>query len=371
MTGFAAGPARAGIKEEAEMAAGPCLMTGLKGRGISKSERDFLASRQAAGVILFQRNLESFRQIYELCRELKSLSPRPLLLGIDMEGGAVNRLSHIEGALPWPSARALGEKAPHQIFALAKALGRRLAALGFDINFAPVADLPIRESALLKTRAFGKSPESVSRAAAAFARGTLAGGLLPCLKHFPGHGGAVEDSHKVLPKDMRSVGEMAPQLRVFREILKSRAFPVMTAHVEFPLIEKGAPATFSQTLLRGLLREKWGFEGLIVSDDIDMGALGEWTPGERVFYALRGGCELILCCQREETAHEAIEFFERLRGGQAKQAMSLLAAASQKISRLRDQRRAAAPPKSWRAAAAALSRPEHEGIFRSLGLFSQ
>ena len=342
-----------------------CLMMGLKGKGITKTERDFLVSRQAAGVILFRRNLESFRQIYELCREIKSLSSPPLLLGIDMEGGAVNRLAHVEGALPWPSAETLGGKAPGEIFAVARALGRELAALGFDINFAPVADLPLWESVLLKTRVFGKSPESVAQSAAAFAEGIFEGGALPCLKHFPGHGGVGEDSHKTLPRDERSLKELEPQLRIFEEILRRRPFPVMTAHVEFPRIEKG-PATFSKILLRRELKKKRGFAGLIVSDDIDMGALGGWTPGERVFRALRGGCELILCCQREKTPLEALAFFEQ-NPEKEREIRPFLRAAAQKTASLRKQR-AARGQKLWKEVSEILSCPEHKGIFRDLGI---
>lgn len=343
-----------------------CLMTSLKGKCLSKAERDLLSSRKIAGAVLFRRNLESFRQIYELCREIKSLSDPPPLLGIDMEGGPVNRLSRVKGALPWPSAEALGKTAPEGIFQLAKALGRELSALGFDINFAPVADLPStsKESGMLKGRTFSRSADIAERAAGAFAEGVFEGGAAPCLKHFPGHGGVEGDSHKTLPADPRSLEELAPQMRIFCGILRRRPFPVMTAHVEFPGIESG-PATFSKRLLRGELRGRMGFEGLIVSDDIDMAALEKWPPGERVFRALRGGCELILCCQREETPFEAIEFFER-QPEKAEEAQAFLQAAAQKIAGLKSQR-ASIPQKSWRQARRIISCPAHEEIFRAFG----
>ncbi len=349
-------------------------MTGLKGKGLTKPERELLSFRKAAGVILFRRNLESLRQIYELCREIKSLSDPPPLIGIDMEGGPVNRLSHIKGALPWPSAEALGKISPEGIFQISKALGRELSALGFDINFAPVADWPSRESDLLKGRTFSRSAELAERAAGAFAEGIFGGGALPCLKHFPGHGGVGGDSHKTLPADPRSLEALAPQMRIFRGILSRRPFPVMTAHVEFPRIESG-PATFSKRLLRGELRGKMGFEGLIVSDDIDMAALEKWPAGERVFRALRGGCELILCCQRGETPFEAIEFFERqsekarprlFAGPGWRPFQMFLRAAERKIAGLRNQR-ASVPQMPWERAERIISCPAHKELFRTFG----
>ena len=283
------------------MKVGNSLMLGLKGESLSPEERKFLISSEVFGVILFKRNIKSFQQLYELCRELKSLS---LFIGVDLEGGSVNRFSHLKEALPWPSAQALGGKSASEIFSVAKALGETLRALSIDINFAPVVDVPLKESSLLKSRTFAKDEGGILLTASAFLKGLKAGGVASCLKHFPGHGGVCEDSHFELPRDKRPLNQL--NLTPFFQ-LKSPA--IMTAHIEFTNVESG-PATFSKKFLQEILREEGGFEGVIVSDDIDMKALSSFSLEERFSRALLAGCDLILSCEKEETPLQIAEHFK-------------------------------------------------------------
>ncbi len=282
---------------------------GLKGPALSPAEKGFIISNRVAGVILFKRNIRSFQQTYELCSELKSLTQPPLLIAIDMEGGEVNRFSHIQPSIPWPSPQALQALEPESIFLIARAMARQISLLGIDINFAPVADLPIVKSPLLKTRVFGRSKDEILRRAEPFVKGLIKGGVLPCVKHFPGHGGVRLDSHKTLPKDKRQLKDLEEQLDIFQTLFKNRPCWVMTAHIEFPYIDQ-KPATFSEFFLKTLLREQRGFKEVVASDDIDMSALKKWPAGERFFRAIQGGCHLVIAGQKAESPAEIIKYFK-------------------------------------------------------------
>ena len=232
--------------------------------------------------------------------------------------------------------------------------GRLLRALGLDINFAPVADILFEESSLLKTRSFGSQSEKVAASVLAYSQGLLKGGVEPCLKHFPGHGGVEEDSHKTLPKDKRNIKDLKSQLDVFRKAFKVPVHFVMTAHLEFPQVESG-PATFSKVFLREELRNRLYFQGVIVSDDVDMKALSAFSPGERAFKALAGGCNLVLCCQKSETPHEILEFFKKCK--EKKQLQDIL---TDSFSRLSFLKREIWEETSWqKALEAAHSQAQH------------
>lgn len=287
---------------------GSCLMMSLKGPHLLKEEKDFIISNRIAGVLLFKRNLQSFQQIYELCSELKTLTKPPLLIAVDMEGGEVDRLSHLKESTPWPSAAKLQTLKVEQIYLIAQSMARQLYLLGIDINFAPVVDLLLVHSPLLNTRVFGKSKEDILKKTEPFIQGMKKEGIIVCLKHFPGHGGVSYDSHKTLPEDQRSIESLKPQLEIFKTLFKKHPCWIMTAHIEFSNIEK-TPATFSKTLLTDLLKTQMGFEGIVVSDDIDMAALKKISTGERFFYALKGGCDLALTGQNSKSPKEIINYF--------------------------------------------------------------
>ena len=296
-----------------EYPTGCCLMVSLKGPQILKEEEDLIVKEGISGVILFKRNILSFEQLFELCRELKSLAlkrltPAPFFIGMDLEGGRVDRLSHLKESPHWPSALEMSQFSTEQLFRLAHIKGRLLKALGVDINFAPVVDIPLKESSVLKGRTFGSTHKKIVSSALTYSKGLLKGGVMPCLKHFPGHGGVKEDSHKTLPRDNRDLKSLEPQLQAFKEVLKAPVPFVMTAHLEFPKVASG-PATFSSLFLKGELRDRFQFKGVIVSDDVDMKALDSFSSEKSFFKALYGGCNLVLCCQKPETPYKILEFF--------------------------------------------------------------
>ena len=287
---------------------GAVLMMGLQGPQLLKEELSFLKKHQPAGVILFKRNISSCEQLKELNKELKSLLKPRLLIAVDCEGGKVNRLSHL--SLNWPSPEKMAQLGFEERKLLIGKMAQKLKALGFDINFAPVLDWPALESELLKGRVMGSSPNQILKNAELFVQIFLKKGIWPCLKHFPGHGGVKEDSHKELPVDLRDFKSLRTQLDLFYRLFSRYETGIMTAHIQFPKMDSD-PATFSSFFLTKLLRERMGFKGLIFSDDMDMKALEKFSPGERLFSALKAGCDVILSCQKPESPYQMMEYFKK------------------------------------------------------------
>ena len=322
---------------------GSCLMIGLKAPQLTEEEKDFIVSNHVAGVILFKRNIQSFKQLYDLCFELKSLTHPSPLIAIDMEGGEVNRFSHLKESFVWPSPQVLRRLDLKQVSFLAFSLAKQLKLLGVDINFAPVVDLPIVANPLLTSRIFGETKSEIIKYAGAFLKGLEQGQIISCLKHFPGHGGVQEDSHKSLPEDFRTLKDIQPQLEVFQALFETyKSCWIMTAHIQFPKIEK-IPATFSSLFLQSELKTRRAFKGLVVSDDIDMEALGNFSSGEKFFYALKAGCHLVLACQKEDTAREVMAYFEK-QPEKKEEITAELKEASEKLLTVREEYSQEPPP---------------------------
>ena len=291
---------------------GPCsvLMMGLQGPQLLREELKFLQKHQPTAVILFKRNISSYEQLKELNKELKALLKPRLLIAVDCEGGKVNRLSHLSPEMAWPSPEKIAKKSHQEKSLLFKNMAQQLKKLGFDINFAPIVDWPERGSELLKTRVMGRQPNQILKNAELFIQIFLKAGIWPCLKHFPGHGAVKEDSHKELPIDFRELKELKAQLEIFYSLIKSYDTGIMTAHVQFSKIDP-VPASFSPVFLTKILREQRGFKGVLFSDDIDMKALKDFHPGERLFLALKAGCDVILSCQEPESPYQILEYFKK------------------------------------------------------------
>lgn len=223
------------------------------------------------GVVLFATNVRDAAQVARLTACLRRGNDG-LLVAADEEGGEVTRLEAARGSSQ-PAPLALGAlDEPAETAAVAAALARSLRRTGVDLNLAPVADvLPAAGSEALGSRAYGVEPAHVARHVAAFVRGTEGAGVAACVKHFPGHGGTSADSHLELA---RFEGDLDAALVPFRAGLAAGARAVMPAHLVIPQLDDGAPASLSPAVISGLLREQIGFDGLVVTDALDMrGAL--------------------------------------------------------------------------------------------------
>ena len=277
------------------------FMTGISGESLLPEEKAFLIKEKPAGVILFKRNIKSFSQMFDLCKEIKSLD---LLIGIDMEGGSVDRLIHLEGALPWPSAERMSRLKPDKIKKLGRALALHLQAFGIDINFAPVVDYNRCSSSLLKGRTFGQNHKEIITNARAWQQACSEVGVYSCLKHFPGHGTVSEDSHLVLPVSQASMQDL--DIEPFEALISSPL--IMTSHIQYPNIDQEL-VSLSYFFLEKTLRQKLKFNGVIVSDDIDMKALDSYSRPEVFLKTVKAGCNLILSCKDISTCLEIRNYF--------------------------------------------------------------
>jgi beta-N-acetylhexosaminidase len=266
------------------------------------------AERGLGGVVLFARNVEDGGQLRSLVDRLHEARPG-LVVAIDEEGGDVTRLEARTGS-SYPGNLALGAAGdPELTEKVARAIGHDLAAVGIDLDLAPVADVNTDpRNPVIGVRSFGSDPAEVARQTAAWVRGLQSTGVAACAKHFPGHGATSADSHLEVP-----VGE--PELGPFEAAIAEGVRAVMSAHIVVPSIDD-APATISPRVMKGLLRGQLGFDGLAISDGLDMrGISGERGIASAAVLAVRAGCDA-LCVGGGPTGPEAVdEIVEALLAG--------------------------------------------------------
>jgi beta-N-acetylhexosaminidase len=288
------------------------FITGLSGPAITADERAFLRATDPWGLILFKRNIQTKSQVEAVVDEFREIVGRPAApVLIDQEGGRVQRL----GPPLWPTyppgaayGRLYDRDRPLGL-AAAKLGGRLiaadLAALGITVDCVPVADMPVPGSdAVIGDRAFGDTPAKVAAIAGAMAAGLAEGGVLPVLKHLPGHGRATADSHLRLPVVTADRATLeSTDFAAFQPL--SGLVMGMTAHVVFTAIDQDLPATTSATIISQVIRGFIGFDGLLMSDDLSMGALSG-SLAERTRAALHAGCDMALHCNGDLAEMQAV-----------------------------------------------------------------
>ena len=283
------------------MMAARVFITGLAGLQVSANERAFLREAQPWGLIIFKRNVSAPAQVQALISSFRNIVGWQAPVLVDQEGGRVQRLGPPHWPV-YPPGACYGElydRVAAAGIAAAGLAGRLIAAdlhaLGIDVDCLPIADVPVAGGdPIIGDRAYGTDVTKVANIAKAIAEGLLAGGVLPVLKHLPGHGRATADSHAKLPVvDTDRATLEATDFAAFRPLA---GLPLgMTAHVVFSAIDPVAPATTSVTMVREVIRGFIGFQGLLMSDDVSMGALSG-SLAERSRAALAAGCDVVLHC---------------------------------------------------------------------------
>ncbi len=277
------------------------LVIGIAGTELTAQERDWLQHDACAGVILFARNFSSKAQVSELSRAIRAAAPRPQLICVDQEGGRVQRFRDGYSALP--SLDSFGLMYPGDPVAAldlaqehAWLMASEIRASGVDLSFAPVVDLG-RGNRAIGNRAFSGDPQIVAEFARAYVRGMHAAGMGATLKHFPGHGSVLEDTHFDNAVDDRSLDEMRKfDLVPFVAGIEAKADAVMMAHVVYPQVAP-EPAGYSPRWINDILRTEMGFRGVVFSDDIGMAAA--FSAGgvkARIDAHLDAGCDVVLVC---------------------------------------------------------------------------
>ena len=289
---------------------GQMMMVGFEGTSPSKEIEDLIKKHCISGVILFSRNIESPEQCAELTNALQRLSPdAPLLIAVDQEGGRVSRLA--KPFTQFPSARTVGRcNSVPLTYSYAEAMSRELLAVGINMNLAPVLDINTNpRNPVIGDRAFGEKPTLVSKHALAVIASMIDQKLIPCGKHFPGHGDTSHDSHESLPKVTLALSRLTDrELRPFQHAIENRLPCLMTAHVCCHAFDDDLPASLSENVVKVLLRETMKFEGVVMTDDLEMKAITDsYSVAEAAVRAVSVGSDLVLVCHRSDRQMAAIE----------------------------------------------------------------
>ncbi|MGH8042726.1 MAG: beta-N-acetylhexosaminidase [Rudaea sp.] len=283
------------------------LIIGIRGKELQSVEREWIATPQVSGVILFTRNFASREQVMELVAEIRAVRPGPFLLCVDQEGGPVQRFR--DGFTRLPALARIGEvydRDPRRALELAGEhawlMASEMGALGIDLSYAPVLDLA-RGNVIIGERALHADPLIVSALGQAYVRGMRLAGMAATIKHFPGHGSVREDTHVESAIDRRTLAQIRiADLVPFADALAAGVEAVMMGHVVYPAIDS-VPAGYSRVWIGDVLRGDYGFRGLVLSDDISMAA-AESAGGicARIAAHREAGCDLVLVCKPEVVA---------------------------------------------------------------------
>ena len=284
-------------------AVGQLFIAGFEGTKLPIPLIGALTKGEIGGVILFSRNFESRDQIKALTDQIHAIhSPYPIWIGIDQEGGKVQRIREDLGSDRIPAAMDIAQTTPENARSIAEHTARDLKSLGFDINFAPVLDIHTNpDNPIIATRAFGTTPDQVIRYAIPTMEGLMSGGVIPCGKHFPGHGDTNLDSHTDLPEVQHGIKRLeAVEFKPFEAAIAGGIPMIMSAHIVMRGLGEFFPATLCESILTGILRNRLGFRGVIVSDDLEMDAIiDHYSIIKAVTFGIRAGVDAFLICKSQ------------------------------------------------------------------------
>ena len=286
---------------------GQLMMIGIHGKSLNDDAKFMLNEYRVGGIILFDRNMESKDQVKTLITDInkagKSAGLTPLFLGIDQEGGAVARMD--DKLIKAPPAEEVGKEPVEQAAALAKEVGTELKDLGFNINFAPVADLRLTYG-----RSYSTNPDEVVRYASAVGKSYDEAGLWYSYKHFPGIGKTDVDLHadtSIVPVSKETL--LSEDTKVFVDLIKQskpNTYTIMVSHAMYPQIDPDHPSSLSKAIITDWLRKDMGYNGVVVTDDMDMGALAKhYTFGDMAVQSILAGSDILLVCHEYEHMQEA------------------------------------------------------------------
>ncbi|MFH1531703.1 MAG: beta-N-acetylhexosaminidase [Pseudomonadota bacterium] len=350
-------------KHEREMI-GALFVLGFDGRSLPRAAAEVFDRYRVGGAVLFQRNVSDVVQTWELTRSLRK---RRIVVGIDHEGGRVNRLPGPVTATP-PMAGLGLARSERLAEDLGGVHGAELAALGFQVDYAPVLDVAVNPlNRVIGDRAISGDPGVVGALGPAYLRGLGASGILGCAKHFPGHGAPREDSHVSLPEaDLDAETLDRVHVAPFRAAIRKGAPMIMTAHVVYPAWDK-RPATLSRVAVTEHLRGDLGFEGVVVTDDLQMAAVadGGWDIADRVLLALGAGVDQLMICHDLDVQVAALEAVYRAVDGKLIR-RARLEASFARIKAMQKAAKRVAPARNRDELLAVLGCAAHRGISESI-----
>jgi beta-N-acetylhexosaminidase len=353
---------------------GQLAIAGFAGYEIPPEMRSMAREFDLGGVILFSRNVEAPDQVAEVSRQAQTLADElPLWVSVDQEGGRVARLK--APFTLWPPMQTLGRSGDEQLAArFAKALAAELKAVGISLDYTPVLDILTNpKNPAIGDRALAERAEDVARLGRTIITTLQSAGIAACGKHFPGHGDTSTDSHHELPiiehpPDRIEAVELVP----FRAAIEADVAAIMTAHILIPAIDEERPATLSPRIVGGMLKEKLGYTGPVLSDDLEMRAIGQkYGVPEAAVLAIAAGCDVVLLCGASQETQYAT--FEALIRALETRTLSVKRVEDALERHRRAKERFLAPahprPLSGAALRAALGRDEHQAVAAEMARF--
>jgi beta-N-acetylhexosaminidase len=297
---------------ELEFKIGQLFMVGMPGPQMDDSTEKLIRDYHVGGVILFSRNIRDPLQLSELCKNLQDQSSQdqgtPLFLAIDQEGGRVARLKDPFTCFPGNETMAKDRFPQRRAREFGKVTAREMKLVGLNMNLAPVLDVRQGppESHLIG-RTFGEDPQTAARLGTIIIKTLQKNNIMACAKHFPGLGRADLDPHFQLPKiDLTSQELETINLPSFKAAIQADVAAIMTSHAIYPLLDPDRPATVSFAILTELLRKRLSFNGLIITDDLEMGAIAKhWGVAQGALAALKAGADILLICQEAQNVMES------------------------------------------------------------------
>ncbi|WP_404457873.1 beta-N-acetylhexosaminidase [Oceanobacillus kapialis] len=291
---------------------GQMLMFGFEGTKINETTRRLIENNHIGGVILFEKNVTDSQQLTALNRELKEIKVGsqeiPLFISVDEEGGSVSRMP--TEIIKLPDSEEIGDRNSKELaFKVGEAIGERVSTFGFNISMAPVMDINSNpQNPVIGKRAFGDNKEVVSKMGIAEMKGIQSKGVVPVIKHFPGHGDTSVDSHLGLPVVNHNLQSLRKrELVPFKKAINYQADMTMVAHILLPAIDKEYPSSLSENVITTLLREELGFKGLVITDDMTMGAILEnYDIGDATVKAVQAGNDIVLVCHGDKNKRKAL-----------------------------------------------------------------
>lgn len=290
---------------------GQLVMVGLEGYTPDDTARLMIEEHHVGGFILFNRNIKDVDQTIQLINDLKTINTAqvPLFFGMDEEGGRVTRIPST--LTPLPTALKIGERnKPELAMEMAKQMGLLLGGLGINVNFSPVLDIHSNpRNPVIGSRAYADNPDRVSEIGLHVAQGYRDANIIPVAKHFPGHGDTYVDSHLGLPvikHDLKRIKEL--ELKPFKSAVQEEIEMIMIGHLLVQAIDEELPSSLSPLIINQLLREEMGYSGVVITDDLTMGAITDYNnTAEAAVMAIKAGADIVMICHDIDLQFQAIE----------------------------------------------------------------
>ena len=291
---------------------GQMMIISVNGTKLIDETKDLIRELHLGGIIFFKENYVNRNQLRRFCKELQetaqnTINSIPLFISVDQEGGRIIRLNAPFTQIP--SAQKIGQRGAEYAYEIASIAARELRQVGINMDHAPVLDINTnKNNPIIGERSFGNDPKTVAKIGEAFFKGLQDHGIISTGKHFPGHGDTEADSHLILPVVAHKLARFNEvEFYPFKNAIEKGIETIMTAHISYPKLDEGYPASLSEKIVKDILRKQLGFEGIIITDDLSMKAITfKYNLEQACYLALKAGASILLICHQNYDVYKEI-----------------------------------------------------------------